>query len=153
MKFSLLKEDCVCEDLNQYLAEWFGEGVTLQNIIQKICLISPERPESSTGVEIISTGIKSFRSIKGSNFQVWISLNNGLEIQMGVAHVKNIPGKETVLTSDELLSYCTAEDNGWHPCQVMNPSSERSWRIWKSEKLISAWSAKRLPFNAIMKIV
>lgn len=30
--FSLLKEDGVCEDLNQYLAEWFGEGVTLQNI-------------------------------------------------------------------------------------------------------------------------
>jgi hypothetical protein len=153
-KFSLLEEDDVCGYINQRLREWFGESVSLENIPQKTCLISLERPEGATGVEIISTSIKSLRTIKGERgFQVYLSLGNGYEIQLAVVRVKDIPNKEVFVEGSDLLRYCTAEDQGWHPCLIDNLNDSKKRRVRKGKELRSLFLVNLLPFNAIMKIV
>ncbi len=153
-EFSLVEEDNVCEYVNRRLREWFGEGVSLENIPRKTCLISIERPEGSTGVEMISTSIKSLRTIKSeTGFQVHLSLGNGYEIQLAVVRIKDIPNKEILVASSDLLKYCTAEDQGWRPCLIDKLDDSKKRRVRKEKELLSLFSANLLPFNVIMKIV
>lgn len=150
-KFTLSKEEELCQLSDAFLTRMFGPEVSLENIVRRTCIVFVGGEESS---EILSTKVRGLNIFKKKEtFRASLGLVTGSEIQLAVAKTLDIPMSPFIDIGD-MLEYSVAEHEGWvGGVMTPNPNKQNENKRTYFPFLIPNTIQVKLPFNVKVKIL